>query len=126
MNKEKPAMPLAGPHFALLTSEGASDGDRNEAARVYRLCRRWGGRVVVHCPRAAASSAGGRISRLSFARGKTASPGGGPQRLNRNRLYRRPKCCDRLPIGRRAIRSAAGVGGRAGSPSGGRHHHTGQ
>jgi hypothetical protein len=33
---------VAGPKLALLTSEEAIDGDRNEAARIYRFCQRWG------------------------------------------------------------------------------------
>ena len=49
-------------------------------------------------------------------------PSGGrvPPGPERDRLCRGPERGDRIPLGGRPIRSAAGTGGRSGSPSGGR------
>ena len=48
-----------------------------------------------------------------------------PPRPERNRLCRGPERCDRIPLGGGPIRSAAGTGGRSGSPTGGRDRDAG-
>src|ERR1700730_11495854 len=57
--------------LALLTSEGAIDGDRNEAARGYRHSRRWGRRLVARRARAAEGDAGGWLAQCQFPPGRT-------------------------------------------------------
>ena len=47
------------------------------------------------------------------------SRSGIPPGPERNRVYRRSKRGDRIPLGGRPLRPAAGAGGRIGSPSGG-------
>ena len=42
--------------------------------------------------------------------------------ITKSRLRRRPECHDRIPLGWRSIRSAAGAGGRSRSPTSGRTH----
>ena len=56
----------------------------------------------------------------SFSRRNPTSHGRVSRRPERSRLCRGPERRDRISLGGRSIRSAAGVGGRSGSPTGGR------
>ena len=89
--------------------------------------RRRGGGVAARGARAAAGDAGDRVlstpRRLTAYRGPSARISPGPEG---HRLRRGRERGDRIPLGGESIRSAAGAGGRTGSPTGGRDRRTGR
>src|SRR5262245_1266135 len=107
----------AVPRCAILSVE-STGGISGEAARLRHARWRRGGRVAARGPRAA-GDAGGRISWCGFARAVRAADGGIPPRLGGSQLRRGAQRRDRIPLGRRAIRSTAGASGRVCAPSGG-------
>ncbi len=68
--------------------------------------------------RAAAGDAGDRLSQRRFAQRFATDRRRVSPRPEGSRLCRRPERHDRVPLGRRPIRSTAGAGGRSGSPPG--------
>ena len=92
--------------------------DKLLAPRVHHAARRRGRCVAVRGARAAAGGAGDRLHERARAGGFRASACSVPPRLGRGRLRRRPERVDRVPLGARSIRPAAGDGGRSRQPSG--------
>ena len=72
---------------------------------------------------AAGGDAGRWISPSWSTRRACASDRGVPQRLERDRLCRRPERGDRVSVGQQSNGSPAGTGGRSGAAPGGRYRH---
>ena len=119
-----PVMARSGPHaqqFCWRRRPAVIASSLHEPSRA--RCAAWRFRIGLVSPGAcAADDAGDRFPSFGRTRTECQSIDGIPQGLARGRFRRRPKCLDRVPVGRRPERPAAGACCRSGPPWRERHH----